>query len=283
LGSAFADLASGGARVRTIGESVRGAPLTEIAIGPPDAARARVILAGLHALEWIGVEVATELAGRLVRSPPDDALVLVYPIVNVDGFRAVEEDRLAGRRRFRRGNARGVDLNRNWPSFFRRYTVASVLAPWVWRTGGVPAGEPEVRAIVDRLDVLAQRCRIDRALSLHSFGRMVLIPYGALWRRPVGHARLRQAADAVCARASESYRARQVSRWVPGAFGYGMEVDHLHEAYGADALLVECSSGGLRMTDPRSYLDPWRWYNPPDPAPITRDLGNALEPFVRGG
>jgi hypothetical protein len=140
-----------------------------------------------------------------------------------------------------------------------------------------------VRAIVGRLDALARAARIDRALSLHSFGRMVLFPYAAWWRRSAGHARLQGAVLGVCARSSEQYRARQVSRWVPGAFGYGMEIDHLHEAYGADALLVECSSGGLRLADPRSYLDPWRWYNPPDPAPITRDLGDALEPFIRGG
>jgi predicted deacylase len=264
-----------GARVRRFGASASGEPLSAIEIGPRDAKRACVVLAGIHALEWIGVEVASALLARLARAPPD-ALVVAFPMVNVDGFQRVEARRSSGHTRFfTRGNANGVDLNRNWPTFFRAHTLAGTVAPWIWRSGARAGSEPEVSALLAELDALAARTRIARALSIHSYGRAVLYPYGGLWRAPPEE--LREAAIDLAARLG--YRAHQVSRWVPGfSFAHGMEIDHLHAAYGATALLVECSGGGLSA---RTALDPWRWFNPPDLEAELVNIVPALESFVR--
>lgn len=283
---AAADL---GARVRILGATVERAPVVALEVGPEIAPASTVILAGLHPLEWIGVEAALALLARLCADPPENRCIVFVPLVNVDGYRRVEADLRAGRRRWRRFNAHGVDLNRNWPSFFRG--PAATAGPLAWlsrlasltgRGGPEPWSEPETAAVASLLDRLHARAPIDVAASLHSFGRMLLIPYGGRWRPPARAAELQAMARAVAARFTHRHRIRQVSHWLPGFFARGIEIDALHDRYGALSLLVECSAGGLALAEPASWLQPFRWYNPADPAAETRDLCDALEPLVRG-
>jgi hypothetical protein len=263
-----------------IGYSVEGAALLAATFGAADAARVSVVVAGLHALEWIGVETALAIAARLAASPPRDRRVVIVALANPDGYRAIESDLRTGRRRFRRTNANGVDLNRNWPTAFvhrdRRWAL------WNWGGRG-PASEPEVAAIVRMLDgAVGGGAQLDTALSLHSFGRKLLVPYGGRFARSPRHRQLVTRARAVQARLVEPYSIDQVSRWLPGAFAHGIEIDDFHDRYGACALLVECSFGGLSR-DPATWLQPFHWYNPPDPAAVAADLAQALDNFVRGG
>jgi hypothetical protein len=268
-----------GARVVELGRSVQGTPILGAWIGPP-AMRASVVVAGLHAIEWIGVETALALAHRLASDPPVDRNVLVVALANPDGYRAIETDLWQGRRRFRRANANGVDLNRNWPTAFlpRPRWISGINWP-----GPAPASEPEIASIVRALDAEARRgVQIDTALSLHSFGRKLLVPYGGRWSRSPRFRELHERARGVQARLAERYTIDQVSRWLPGAFAYGMEIDDLHDRYGACALLVECAFGGLSL-DPASWITPFRWYNPRRPRLVAADLARAVDPFVRGG
>ncbi len=266
-----------------VGSTVEQLPIACARFGPPDAARVSVVIAGLHPIEWIGVETALALVDRLAAEPPRDRTVLVFAMANPDGYRRIERDLEAGRRRFRRTNTRGVDLNRNWPTGFvaiPRWLPARALG--LNYPGEAPCSEAEVAAIVHALDAeVARGASIDTALSLHSFGRKLLIPYGNRWRRSPRHAELYERARRVRDRLVERYTIDQVSRWVPGAFVYGMEIDHLHERYGACALLVECAFGGW-TTDPASWVSPFRWYNPRRPSHVAGDLARAVEPFVRG-
>ncbi|MCB9564013.1 MAG: hypothetical protein H6708_26760 [Kofleriaceae bacterium] len=260
--AALAELAGQGARVAPAGRTVRGADVVAVEVGPADAP-ATAILAGLHPIEWIGVEVALALLARLVAAPPRDRRIVALPWINVDGYVDVEADLIAGRRRWRRGNlgadGRGVDLNRNFPVDFR---VGRRL-PTGWNYGGpAPLSEPETAAVAARL----RGAGVDRAVSLHSFGNKILTPWGGRWRRPERHAALTAAAHAVAARMPEPYDVVQSSRWVPGAFGHGMELDWLHGELGALALLVECTGGGARGATPRALLSPFTWFNPPAPA-----------------
>ena len=267
-----------GAQVVELGRSVERTPITGAWFG--DGVRVSIVVAGLHAIEWIGVEAALAIAERLAKDPPRDRRVLVVALANPDGYRAIETDLVHGRRRFRRANANGVDLNRNWPTGFlpRPRWISGLNYP-----GPKPASEPEIAAICRTLDGerLAGRV-IDTALSLHSFGRKLLIPYGGRWRRSPRYHELHDRAQRVQARLAERYTIDQVSRWLPGAFVHGMEIDDLHERYGACALLVECAFGGLSL-DPASWITPFRWYNPRRPRLVAADLAAAVDPFVRGG
>lgn len=267
------------ARPIRIGTSVEDAPLFAFDVGPHDAAKVSFVVAGLHAMEWIGVEAALDLLTRLTRRPPSDRLVRVVPVANVDGYRRVEAGLRRGERRFDRANARGVDLNRNWPTHWSGTHLRAKVLPHVGGGGVAPQSEPEIAAILESLDALGRS--IDRALSLHSFGRKVLYPYGGVWRRPSDHAAHVRAAEAL-ARDLPGYDVTQAARWVPGAFAPGMELDHLHDRYGALALLMELGAGGFRIRDRATWLTPFRWFNAPAKDLELSAVGPGIERFVRG-
>lgn len=279
--AAILDAERQGARTFVFGKTRRGRPLLGLELGPRDAPRASVLVAGIHALEWIGVEAALATIDALLDRPPTDRKVLVFPLLNVDGYLRVQEDLQQTRRRWRRGNARGVDLNRNFPSFFGGPSLSSRLLPWVFSAGPHPLSEPETSALAVSLESLARAGhRIDRALSLHSFGPKVLYPHGGRWRAPHDLDDHRRAAEGLRARLGDDYGISQVARWVPGAFAPGMEIDFFHEHFGALSLLVECSAGGRSAQAPASYLSPFAWFNPPDPRATALRLAPAMAWFL---
>lgn len=288
--AAIAALRERGARVEVAGRSHEGAPLLRVEIGPADAPRGSLVLAGLHAMEWIGVETGLAIL-ESIASVPGGRRLVAFPLVNPDGFRRAERDLRAGRRlRFVRANARGVDLNRNWPTHWKTTRLVPRLVPFLGSSGSEPGSEPEIRAILDTITEVkhAGVTRLERAVSLHSFGAMLLLPYGGRFALPPEHPRLlalaREVRRAIRAsgRRGMRYGIRSSSRWAPGFFAYGMELDHLlHE--GMEPLLVECSRGGFSLFDPSSWLVPFRWFNPRSPARHASMLEHALVPFLGYG
>lgn len=263
-----------------IGRSVRGEPLWMVEIGNPQAKKVSVVIAGIHPIEWIGIETALNLAEENALNPCTDRRVCFFPLTNPDGFRKVEANIRAGKRRWVRSNENGVDLNRNWPTHFKkkRGLIAGHNC-----SGDAALSEPEVSAIVQTLDAMvASGDTIDFALSLHSIGKMILMPWGGVWRAPEARERHLQVARELRPRLGR-YTIRQVSHWVPGiSFAHGMEIDHLHQAYGATALLVECTRGELGSFRPSVLFDPFRIFNPRDGREQGAIIAQALDPFVRG-
>jgi len=281
--AAWADLRQYGARPVQLGRSVAGQPLFGLEVGPATVPRQSVVLGGIHAMEWIGVEVGMAIAAALAADPPPDRRVLIVPVVNVDGYRDVEADLREGRRRFRRANRNGVDLNRNWPTHHRPFHLPGMLFPWLGKAGRRARSEPEVDGICQHLEQQeAANTTTSRALSLHSIGRKLLFPYGGRWRPPYLADAHRSAARSITRRFAERYRTMQCSHWVPGSFARGMEIDHLHGRFGAISLLIECSWGGLRLTEPGTWLWPFRWFNPRNVDQQVAQLAPPLERFLRG-
>lgn len=111
----------------TVGRSVLGRPIKATVVGDPRAPRAVLVVGCVHGDERAGIAVV-----RLLRraAPPAGTALWLVRTFNPDGTAAGT-----------RGNARGVDLNRN--------------APWAWRplprgifyAGPRPLSEPESRAI----------------------------------------------------------------------------------------------------------------------------------------
>jgi hypothetical protein len=268
-------LAKKGARVVECGASIERRSIYAVEIGPPRARPLSITIAGLHALEWIGVECSLAWLERMAASPPDERRILAFPVVNVDGYVHVERDLRRGQRRFRRGNARGVDLNRNWPTLYRRRTVG------IWNSGASALSEPETRAVSAAIDrATAQGAQDLRAVSLHSTGGKVLYPYGGRWTRARDFIALRDSAERVARILGKPYVAVQSSHWVPGFNARGMEIDHLYEAYGASALLIECGSLAANVRDPKAAVSPFDWFNPRDPAFEVARIGHALDDFL---
>jgi protein MpaA len=116
-----------GHRTVTLGRSVDGRAITAVETGDLDSRHTTLVVGCIHGNECAGIRVATELERT---SPPPETNLWIVPDLNPDGAAAGT-----------RGNAHGVDLNRNFP--------------WRWaRLGGVhdsgprPLSEPETRIAV---------------------------------------------------------------------------------------------------------------------------------------
>lgn len=130
----------------TVGRSVRGRPLS--ALLPPGPAPL-LVTAAIHGDER---PTATAARAAVARVPVDRLRAVVVPVANPDG-------QAAGRRQ----NARGVDLNRNFPT--RDWGGAGA-----YRQGRAPASEPETRALTGLVGALRPRA----VVALHAPAAAVL-------------------------------------------------------------------------------------------------------------
>ena len=149
----------------TIGHSVQGRPIVVHRVGPDDAARKVLVVGSIHGNEGAGIAVTRAL--RRI-TPPAGVELLLIDRANPDGSDAAT-----------RGNAHGVDLNRNFP--------------WRWRhLGGVydsgprPASEPETRAL--RRFILRERPAV--SIWFHQHLNEVLLQRGSDAALMRGYARV---------------------------------------------------------------------------------------------
>ena len=108
-----------------IGRSVQGRPIVSVRIGSKDPAMRMLVVGDIHGNERAGMRIARLL---IALGAPREAEILVVPTINPDGVAART-----------RGNARGVDLNRNFPFDWRPLTGGEYSGPG-------PLSEPESRA-----------------------------------------------------------------------------------------------------------------------------------------
>jgi predicted deacylase len=246
-----------GGRPERIGESVEGRPIWSLRFGP-DRPGGALLISLLHACEYVGPLALLAVARRILSAGSEIPLALV-PIANPDGAERAHKAALDLSPRFYRGNARGVDLNRNFPTTHRRGGLWGSL-PW-YRSGPHPASEPETAAVVG----LARALRPDRAISFHSFGRWIFFPPAHRrepWPRTPAHRRAIEAAGGV---AAIGYRTAQLGRWAFWFRAHGTEIDFLAGEIGAQAYLVEVSRGGIGRWGLRRLCIPFFAYNPPSP------------------
>jgi protein MpaA len=110
-----------------LGRSVLGRPIQAVAVGQPRATRNVVVVGCIHGDEPAGIAIVRRL--EQLRAPAHVRLWLVKT-VNPDGLAADT-----------RQNAHGVDLNRNFPSGWRRNG-----RPWsTYYSGPRPLSEREAR------------------------------------------------------------------------------------------------------------------------------------------
>lgn len=107
-----------------IGHSVRGRPITATLKGDPAAPALVLVIGCVHGNEPAGVRVARRLVAA---APIRNAALWVVPSLNPDGVAAGT-----------RGNARGVDINRNFPFDWEPLDGLEY-------SGGHPLSEPESR------------------------------------------------------------------------------------------------------------------------------------------
>jgi protein MpaA len=106
-----------------LGRSVEGRPIEAVEVGDPHSAHRELVVGCIHGNEPAGIAIAQ----RLEHSSPRGVDLWIVPDLNPDG-RAADT----------RGNARGVDLNRNFPWRWQRLSG-------VHYSGPRPLSEPEGR------------------------------------------------------------------------------------------------------------------------------------------
>lgn len=166
--------------VHVIGQSLCGRNLVALRRG---SGRPRVLIAaGFHGTEYLTVLAAL----RFARECTCGGSVAIVPCVNPDGTEiAINGFQTAGvyaalaalicddHRRWQ-ANARGVDINHNFPACWeqvkQRELDMGISSPSCTRFGGYrPESEPETRALTG----LCREADFDRVLALHSQGREI--------------------------------------------------------------------------------------------------------------
>jgi murein peptide amidase A len=123
-GGEVALVVSNGTRKVLLGRSVEGRPIVAYEVGNPAGRRRELVVGCIHGNETAGIAIAR----RLERMSPTKVDLWIVPVLNPDGVVAAT-----------RGNADGVDLNRNFP--YRWRTLSGVDY-----SGARPLSEPESRA-----------------------------------------------------------------------------------------------------------------------------------------
>ena len=137
-------------RWTAVGSSVEGRPIYQASFGSGDDVT--LVFGGFHGSEPSSAAIVFRLAEHLARLPSALAAgrrAVLIPILNPDGYVRKE-----------RRNARGVDLNRNYPSenWGKRPARRDLYA------GAEPASEPETQAVLRLLDEVKPR----KIVSIHA-------------------------------------------------------------------------------------------------------------------
>jgi hypothetical protein len=263
-------VAESGGTETIAGQSVSGRSLWRFDLGRREpGARAVLLTALLHGNEVIGSIALLDVVARLASSGAlanEPRRLVVMPIVNPDGFAATMRRLARARPAWRRGNANGVDLNRNFPPALRpgQRTSRNPLAGSAWRhspwfRGAHPLSEPESRAVAE----VAAEVRPSLALGFHSFGQLLLHPWGADRAPPPRLDAYRALGKAFLGGHPRSqFQVRQAASWYPMV---GNLDDWLDATFATLAFTVEVSRLDRRLFHPRA-ANPFWWANPTDTA-----------------
>lgn len=269
-------------RVEHAGLSVEGRPIHRLELGR--AGGPAVLLTGLmHGVELVGAMALLDFVRGVAADPHGElarhARLVVVPMVNPDAF--ADNCRLlrAGRRAYRRCNARGVDLNRNFPPMERGMPLG-LLGGSRWSlsphyVGPHPLSEPETRALRD----IALDVRPSVSVAFHSFGELVLYPWAFTARPNPRRARYERAGRAfVGALGGVSYRVMQATEWYRTV---GDMDDWLDAELGTLAFTVEVSRPMRRLSNLRRATNPFAWSNPVEIEPAVRGVSPGVDALVR--
>jgi predicted deacylase len=264
------------------GTSVEGRPIHAFDLGNP--AGSPVLLSGLmHGVEMVGALALLDFVRGVIEGPRGDLLrdarLVVIPVVNPDAYHENCTRLLLGRSAFQRCNARGVDLNRNFPWLRQRMPWNPLggsrfhLSPHY--VGPAPLSEPESRALHAVADALRPRV----SLAFHSFGELLLYPW-AYTSRPNPKRDVYQRAGRAFVKGLQGpqYRVMQATDWYATV---GDMDDWLDAAYGTLAFTVEVSRPMRRLANARRWSNPFAWSNPVDVDGAVHGVGAGADALVR--
>jgi len=251
-----------GAETLTYGDSVEGRPLDAALLPRPGLPRV-VVCAVIHGVEYVGNRIAAgflrSLEGALLTRRAE---VWILPCLNPDGYARTWSAQGQGPLKSLRGNARGVDLNRNFPLPWgatpsRLPGTGSHKPQALTYRGPAPLSEPESRHLASLL------ARVDPhvCISLHSFMGTVIPP------RVLRDEDRRGYRDLARAFAAAQTHARYPRLRIPFDVFTGELEDYAHHFLGSWSVCIESFTlkASLRqhLRAPSRF---WR-FNPRQPGP----------------
>ncbi|MBK8294498.1 MAG: DUF2817 domain-containing protein [Solirubrobacterales bacterium] len=193
-------------RFHFVGESVRGRPILAKRLGDPEAPFKALVVGSIHGDEAQGVRVVR----RLRKYDPRGARGVQFWTI-----KTTNPDGLARRTR---KNARGVDLNRNFPHRFDPKLNGG------YNSGPRAASEPETRAVMR----LSKRVDFDLAIWYHQPWGLTLAPCNRDRRWAKIYARL---------------SGLDTDRGCDRGYYPGSAITWQHHEFGTTALVVEFGAG----------------------------------------
>lgn len=181
---------------QVIGKSEDGRNIYDVILGNPEASKTLLVVSTLHAREYMASLLCMnqieyylqsyqgKVDGKKVKNTLNNIAIHYIPMANPDGVTisqsGLQKIRSASLRKklkkCKRGstkrwkaNARGVDLNRNFPYLF----IKAGKRGSEGYTGPYAASESETVAIVKRIDQLKTKTRLQGVINYHAMGSIV--------------------------------------------------------------------------------------------------------------
>lgn len=230
------------ARRIQIGTSFEGRAIWALKISTDldaNESRPTMLFDGMHhARELMTSEIVMDAAVQILNGAVDDVLsrwdILLIPMLNVDGNNRVWTSNSYWRKNARAENSDifGVDLNRNYPFEWNHCYGSSAGKHAETYRGDRAASEPETNALIQ----LAAQVRPAASLSYHSYGEMVLYPYGCENELSTENGEFASVAEAMASRLGH------YTAGTPWQLLYSVDGDsmsYIHATYGAIALSFE--------------------------------------------
>lgn len=181
---------------QVIGKSQDSRNIYDVILGNPDAKKTILVVSTLHAREYMASLLCMnqieyylqnyekKIDGKSVKKTLDQIAIHIIPMANPDGVSisqyGISRIRSASLRKTLRkisrgnvkrwkANARGVDLNRNYPYLFQK----SGRRGSEGYTGPYAASESETRAVLKLVDQLQQGTKLIGVVNYHATGSIV--------------------------------------------------------------------------------------------------------------
>ncbi|XP_063698203.1 carboxypeptidase B1-like [Culicoides brevitarsis] len=248
--------------VETVGKSHEGRDIKSVTILPKkntSEVLTVMIDAAIHAREWITPATALYGIQQLVEGTNkgrydhmlDGVKWVFMPLVNPDGYEySHEKDRMWRKTRRKVGTCAGVDGNRNYDYMWGSTGASKNSCAQTFR-GDEPFSEPETRAVKNVMESVADTCKL--YLSLHSYGKYFLYPYGHTSKLPENWKDqddvARAGADAIRKYSGAKYKIGSSRNVLYAASG--LSQDYAYEVMKIPvAITMELPGGGRQGFDP---------------------------------
>ncbi|NXF00868.1 CBPO Carboxypeptidase, partial [Smithornis capensis] len=189
-----------------LGKTLENRPMFYLKISQPSNKPKKIIWmdCGIHAREWISPAFCQWFVKDILQNYKSDPKIksflqnldlYILPVLNIDGYiYSWSHERLWRKNRspYMNGTCYGVDLNRNFNSSW-----GSVGASFDCKSdifcGSGPESEPETRAVAQFIE--KNKNDIVCYLTIHSYGQLILTPYGSTTKPPSNNEELIQVAN----------------------------------------------------------------------------------------